>query len=128
MNVSKLADINIPQGRGMIKWAPFATMPEQYENVDRLKVEQAHVPQPNLTDELQQDLELKLRELISKNVILRYWRDGYEFQVECIIEGVDDWSRVVTVSKEDSFMFVQFEHIYSVDEYDYMSDLDDLYS
>lgn len=120
MNSSKLADINIPQGRGMIKWAPFATMPEQFENVNRLKVEQAYVPKPNLTVELQQDLELKLRELISKNVILRYWNDGYEYQVECIIEGMDDWSRVVTVRKEDNIMFVQFEHIYSVDEYEYM--------
>ena len=128
MNVSKLADVNIPQGRGMIKWAPFATMPEQFENVSRMKVEQAYVPKPNLTDELQQDLELKLRELISKNVILRYWNDGYEFQVECVIESMDDWSMVITVSKEDIFMFVQFEHIYSVDEYDYMSDLDYLYS
>ena len=128
MNVSKLADINIPQGRGMIKWAPFATMPEQFENVSRMKVEQAHVPKPNLTDELKQDLELKLRELISKNVILRYWQSGYEYQVECVIESMDDWSRVVTVRKEESFMFVQFEHIYSVDEYDYMSDLDYLYS
>lgn len=41
MNVSKLADINIPQGRGMIKWALFATMFEQFENVSRMKVEQA---------------------------------------------------------------------------------------
>lgn len=117
MNVSKLADINIPQGRGMIKWAPFATMPEQFENVSRMKVEQAHVPKPALTDELQQELELKLRGLGGKNVILRYWQDGYEYQVECIIESMDDWSRVVSVRKEDSFMFVQFEHIYSVDEY-----------
>ena len=123
MNVSKLTDINIPQGRGMIKWAPFATMPEQYENVSRMKVEQAHVPKPNLTDELQQELELNLRELGGKNVILRYWNDGYEYQVECVIESMDDWSRVVTVRKEDSFMFVQFEYIYSVDEYDYMSNL-----
>lgn len=123
MNVSKLADINIPQGRGMIKWAPFATMPEQFENVSRMKVEQAHVPKPALTDELQQELELKLRELISKNVILRYWQDGYEYQVECIIESIDDWSRMVTVSKKDSFMFVQFENIYSVDEYDYLPEL-----
>lgn len=120
MNVSKLADINIPKGRGMIKWAPFATMPEQFENVSRMKVEQAHVPKPALTDELQQELELKLRELITKNVILRYWQDGYEYQVECTIEGMDDWSRVVTVRKDDSFMFVEYENIYSVDEYDYM--------
>lgn len=123
MNVSKLADINIPKGRGMIKWAPFATMPEQFENVSRMKLAQAHVPKPNLTVELQQELELKLRELISKNVILRYWNDGYEYQVECVIESMDDWSRVVTVSKEDNFMFVQFEYIYSVDEYEYLPEL-----
>lgn len=123
MNVSKIADINIPQGRGMIKWAPFATMPEQFENVSRMKVEQAHVPKPNLTDELQQELELKLRELVGQNVILRYWQSGYEYQVECVIESMDDWSRVVTVSKEDSFMFVQFEHIFEVTRYDYLNEL-----
>jgi len=33
-------DSNIPQGRGMIKWAPFATMPEQYESVNQLIYEQ----------------------------------------------------------------------------------------
>ncbi|MEC5417099.1 YolD-like family protein, partial [Staphylococcus hominis] len=27
-------DTNIPQGRGMIKWAPFAVMPEQYERIN----------------------------------------------------------------------------------------------
>lgn len=117
MNVSKLFDTNIPQGRGMIKWAPFATMPEQYENVRTLHENNTHVPKPNLTVELQQELELKLRELVGKNVILRYWQSGYEYQVECIIDSMDDWSRVVSVRKEDSFMFVQFEHIYSVDEY-----------
>lgn len=116
MNTNK----NIPQGRGMIKWAPFATMPEQFENVSKIQENNTHVPKPNLTDELQQELELKLRELVGQNVILRYWQSGYEYQVECVIESMDDWSRVITVRKEDSFMFVQFEHIYSVDEYDYM--------
>lgn len=120
MNSSKLADSNIPQGRGMVKWAPFATMPEQFENVSRMKVEQAYVPKPNLTDELQQDLELKLRELISKNVILRYWHDGYEYQVECIIEDIDDHVNIVTVRKHDELMFIQFENIFEVSRYDYL--------
>ena len=110
-------DYNIPQGRGVIKWAPFATMPEQFENVSRMKVEQAHVPKPNLTDELQQELELKLRELIKQNVILRYWHDGYEYQVECVIESMDDWSGTVTTVKEANLITVEFKHVYSVDEY-----------
>lgn len=117
MNVSKLADSNIPQGRGMIKWAPFATMPEQFENVNKLIEQNTHVPKPNLTDELQQELELKLRELISKNVILRYWQTGHEFIMECTIVNVDEWSSVVTALKDDEIMLIQFDHIYSVDEY-----------
>lgn len=120
MNSSKLADSNIPQGRGMIKWAPFATMPEQFENVSRMKVEQAHVPKPNLTDELLQDLELKLRELVGQNVILRYWQAGHEFIIECTIADVDDWSETVTAVKDDNLITVLFKRVYSVDEYDYM--------
>lgn len=123
MNSSKLADSNIPQGRGMIKWAPFATMPEQFENVGNMIQSQLHVPKPNLTVELQQELELKLRDYIGKNVILRYWSDSYEFQVECVIEGVDDWSRVVTVRKEDDIMLVQFEYVFEVTRYDYLDEL-----
>ena len=117
MNVSKLADINIPQGRGMIKWAPFATMPEQYENVRTLHENNTHVPAPNLTDDLQQELELKLRELVGCNVILRYWQAGHEFIIECTIVNVDEWRGVVTVLKDDEIMLIQFDHIYSVDEY-----------
>lgn len=67
---------NIPEGRGMIKWAPFATMPEQFENVRKLNENNTHVPKPNLTVELQQELELKLRDLVGQNVILRYWQGG----------------------------------------------------
>lgn len=119
MNSCKLSDNNIPQGRGMIKWAPFATMPEQFENVYKLQENNTHVPAPNLTGDLQQELELNLRECIAKNVILRYWNDGFEFQLECIIEGVDDWSRVVTVRKDDAIMFIRFENIYEVTEYDF---------
>lgn len=108
---------DIPQGRGMIKWAPFATMPEQYENVRTLHENNTHVPKPNLTVELQQDLELKLRELVGCNVILRYWQAGHEQQMECTIVNADEWSSVVTALKDDEIMLIQFDHIYSVDEY-----------
>lgn len=108
---------NIPQGRGMIKWAPFATMPEQFENVNKLIEQNTHVPKPNLSTELQQELELNLRKLVGQNVILRYWQAGHEFIIECTIVNVDEWSSVVTALKDDEIMLIQFDHIYSVDEY-----------
>lgn len=121
MNSCKLSDNNIPQGRGMIKWAPFATMPEQYENVDKLMEEQSHVPEPTLNIDLLQDLELKLRALQGENVVMRYWDSGYEFQLECVIEHIDDWSRTVTAIKDAHVIVVQFEHIYGIDRYDYLN-------
>ena len=98
-------------------------MPELFENVGNMIQSQLHVAKPNLTVELQQELELKLRDYIGKSVVLRYWSDSYEFQVECIIESVDKWSRVVTVRQEDDIMFVQFEHIFEVTRYDYLNEL-----
>lgn len=111
---------NIPQGRGMIKWAPFATMPEQYENVRTLHENNTHVPVPSLTTDQQQELELKLRELVGQNVILRYWQAGHEFIIECTIVDVDEWSESVTAIKEGSVITVMFKHVYGVDEYDYL--------
>lgn len=113
---------NIPQGRGMIKWAPFATMPEQYEKIDRMMERQQHVPPPSLNEDLQQELELKLKNLKGSNVILRYWDSGYEVQLECAIEGFDNWSHTVMISKNKTLNYIDFNHIYSVDRYDYFSD------
>lgn len=111
---------NIPQGRTMIKWEPFATMPEQFENVDKMIESQVYVPEPYLTEDLLQELELKLRNLLDCNVVLRYWSGGYEHQIECKVEHIDDWSRVVTVSKEGNLIYVEFKHIYEVRQYDWI--------
>lgn len=108
----------------MIKWAPFATMPEQFENVRKLNENNTHVPKPNLSNDLQQELELKLRELVGQNVILRYWQAGHELIIECTIANVDEWSSVVTAVNDDSVITVLFSHVYSVDKYDYLAELD----
>lgn len=113
--------INIPQGRGMIKWAPFATMPEQFENVRKLNENNTHVTKPNLSNDLQQELELKLRELIGQNVILRYWQAGHEFIIECTLVNVDEWSESVSAVKDGNIITVMFKNVYSVDKYDYLN-------
>lgn len=114
MNSSKLADSNIPQGRGMVKWAPFATMPEQYENIDNILESQNYVPKPKLNDDLLQELELKLRDLEGDESIIRYWCKGYEVQMECTIAYIDNLGRTVIAIKEEEYIQIQFENIYEV--------------
>lgn len=109
-----MLDNAIPQGRGMIKWAPFATMPEQYEKIDRMIEDQAHVTEPSLNNELLQDIEITLRDNIGKILVLRYWDAGYEVQLECKLEYIDNWSQMIVVSKKEELININFAHIYEI--------------
>ncbi|WP_342387289.1 hypothetical protein [Salinicoccus bachuensis] len=51
MDISELS-LNIPQGRGMIKWQPFATMPEQYERITKMIDDQAKCNPPSFDNEI----------------------------------------------------------------------------
>lgn len=113
MNTAEL-DSNIPQGRGMIKWAPFATMPEQYERVAEMIEDQAKCPAPSHDNEILVMLEEQLRRSVGETVVLRYWNDGYEVQLECRIEYIADKARMVVVSKGDEVINVKFKYIYEI--------------
>lgn len=113
MDVSEL-DSNIRQGRGMIKWQPFATMPEQYERVAEMMEDQAKYPAPIHDNETLVMLEEELRRAIGKTVVLRYWNDGYEVQLECRIEYIADRAGMVVVSKGREVIHVLFKYIYGI--------------
>jgi hypothetical protein len=51
MDISEL-NLNIPQGRGMFKWQPFATMPEQYERIAKMIDDQAKCNPPSFDNEI----------------------------------------------------------------------------
>lgn len=107
-------NINIPRSRGMIKWMPFATMPERYENIGKSIESQSHVPKPSLNIVLQQELELNLRQLEGNDAIIRYWSDGYEIQMECVIAYIDDYTYSVITIKDEEYIQIKFENIYEV--------------
>ena len=50
----------IPKGRGMIKWAPFATMPQQYTDINKKIESQTYQYMPQLSDEQIIDINMKL--------------------------------------------------------------------
>ncbi|MEZ2459289.1 YolD-like family protein [Salinicoccus roseus] len=113
MDISEL-DSNIPQGRGMIKWQPFATMPEQYERIARMIDDQSKCAPPSFDNETLVMLEERLRRSIGEAVILRYWNDGFEVQLECRVEYIDNRTQMVIVSKGTEVLNIKFSHIYEV--------------
>lgn len=69
--------------RGMKKWRPFATMPEQYIGLQEVINRQEEVPHPLLTEEQMEQMNFTLIEALhtNKQVHLTYYRKG-----QCITE------------------------------------------
>ncbi|MGG0463271.1 YolD-like family protein [Priestia aryabhattai] len=69
--------------RGMKKWRPFATMPEQYIELQEIINKQAEVAQPVLTEEQMEQINFILIEALhtNKQVYLTYYNQG-----RCITE------------------------------------------
>ena len=81
----------IHDARGIVKWAPFATMPEQYEMLNQLKQEQNKIDKPILSDDQLNDLNDKLifKMYNDPAIDVRYYLKGYIQTIEGYIHKVD---------------------------------------
>ncbi|MDR7245899.1 YolD-like family protein [Priestia megaterium] len=77
--------------RGMKKWRPFATMPEQYIGLKEIINKQAEVPQPLLTEEQMEQVNFTLIEALhtNKQVYLTYFKNGRHITATGFIQFVD---------------------------------------
>lgn len=81
----------IPNGRGIVKWNAFKTMPQQYEILDQHIEDQNKLDMPLLSDEQLQEINEKVHEKIQKNKVadISYWENGYVYTVQCLINKID---------------------------------------
>ena len=81
----------IPHGRGMIKWAPFATMPQQYEEINQHIRDQDKIEKPELSESALADLNHVLLEKMFYNPVstIKYWHNGYIKELKCEIHKFD---------------------------------------
>ncbi len=86
--------------RGMKKWRPFASMPEQYTGLQEVINKQAEVPQPLLTEEQMEQINFTLIEALhtNKQVYLTYYKNGQSITDTGFIQFVD--------SLGDLFIFI----------------------
>ncbi|MBU8690781.1 YolD-like family protein [Priestia megaterium] len=82
--------------RGMKKWRPFATMPEQYIGLKEMINKQVEVAQPVLTDEQMEQINFTLIEAVhtNKQVYLTYYKRGQCITETGFIQFVDSLGRL----------------------------------
>lgn len=82
---------NIPQGRGMVKWAPFATLPEQFESIQQYIIDQNKIDRPLLSDDQLNELNSQLHQALHRDipVSIEYFQDGWLETVELRIKRIN---------------------------------------
>ncbi|HEG7424877.1 TPA: YolD-like family protein [Staphylococcus aureus] len=88
---SELLDSNIPVGRGMIKWAAFTTLPEQFETIQQYIIDQNKITRPVLSDDQLAELNIRLHEALqyAQPVEVKFYNNGFVDSVRLTIYRID---------------------------------------
>ncbi|PEE35570.1 3-oxoacyl-ACP synthase [Bacillus toyonensis] len=108
---------NMPKGRGMVKWAPFASLTPQFDGIREMIKEQHKVTRPILTTEEKERIEnMLLCSLVSEEeIMITYYEDGYLLSGYMTIVDIDPSNSAVICT--DAFyntMKLQFSNIIDV--------------
>ncbi|MGX5622228.1 YolD-like family protein [Bacillus cereus] len=108
---------NMPKGRGMVKWSPFAAMPEQFAGIREIIKEKNKVTRPILTDEEKELIEnMLLCSLLSEEeILITYYEDGYLLSSYMTVVDIDPSNSAVICT--DAFynkIKLQFSNIIGV--------------
>ncbi len=102
--------------RGMVKWQPFASLPEQANYINKLMYEMNRIERPILSDDQLNELNITLYESYeNKEIIsLEYFYDGYIYLVEGIIVKIDSVKKTLIIennNKRDKFSIASIVNI-----------------
>lgn len=66
------------KGRGMVKWLPFASMPEQHETIRGMINDLNKVPKPIVSEDMKEQLQIGLIQSLQnkEEILISYYRDG----------------------------------------------------
>ncbi|WP_324656153.1 YolD-like family protein [Bacillus cereus] len=108
---------NMPKGRGMVKWSPFAAMSEQFDGIREIIKEKNKVTRPILTDDEKELIEnMLLCSLLSEEeILITYYEDGYLLSSYMTVVDIDPSNSAVICT--DAFynkIKLQFSNIIGV--------------
>ncbi|AVQ32673.1 YolD-like family protein [Staphylococcus muscae] len=91
---------NIPKGRGIVKWAPFATLPEQFEHLKKVEQSQHKQSQPILSEDQLYELNYMLHLKLSTHTsgVFQYWSDGAIHAIEGSILYIHSQNQTLTIT------------------------------
>lgn len=108
---------NMPKGRGMVKFTPFAALTSQFDGIREMIKDQNKVTRPVLTTEEKERIEnmLVCSLMSEEEILITYYDDGYLLSSYMTIVDIDPLNSAVICT--DAFynkMKLQFSNIIDV--------------
>ncbi|PHA57798.1 3-oxoacyl-ACP synthase [Bacillus wiedmannii] len=108
---------NMPKGRKMVKWTPFAALTSQFDGIREMIKEQNKVTRPILTPEEKERIEnMLLCSLVSEEeIMITYYEDGYLLSSYMTVVDIDPSNSTVVCT--DAFynkMKLRFANVIDV--------------
>ncbi|PGE10156.1 3-oxoacyl-ACP synthase [Bacillus toyonensis] len=112
-----MSNANMPKGRGMVKWSPFAAMPEQFAGIREIIKEKNKIARPILTSEEKELIEsMLLCSLLSEEeILITYYEGGYLLTNYMTIIDIDPLnSAIISMDAFYNKLTLQFSDILDV--------------
>ncbi|PDZ49715.1 3-oxoacyl-ACP synthase [Bacillus sp. AFS094611] len=92
-----MKNANMPKGRGMVKWSPFAALTDQFDGIREIVKEKTKVERPTLTQDEQELIENKLlcSLLSEEEILITYYEDGYLLNSYMTVIDIDPLNSAV---------------------------------
>lgn len=102
--------------RGMVKWQPFASLPEQANYIKRVLYEHNKQEKPELSIEQLEELNKQILEAYHSGalVMITYYHDGYVYLVEGVIEKIDPIHQGIVIKNGEQSGHFAFSNIISI--------------
>ncbi|WP_144524441.1 YolD-like family protein [Bacillus thuringiensis] len=111
-----MSNANMPKGRGMVKWTPFAAMPEQFAGIREIIKDKTKVERPTLTQDEQERIEnMLLCSLLSEEeILITYYEDGFLLTSYMTVIDIDPLNRSI-ICTDAFYNNMTLKFIYIID-------------
>ena len=93
--------------RGMIKWAPFASVINGKEVIKEVEEEKSHIEKPILSPEQIESLEYDLIEAYNNSNIIEiiFYKEYHLYKIKGIITKLDGVTKKITINHNKTLLF-----------------------
>ncbi|PEZ20345.1 YolD-like family protein [Bacillus cereus] len=85
------------KGRGMVKWRPFASLPEQFMGINEMLNDLNKVPKPIVSEDMWEQIERGLIHSMQNHeeILISYYRDGLIHDMYINVLNIEPMLRTV---------------------------------